>query len=93
MKISICLLVISIIYLRIECKTVPKDDDLITDEEEGKQYLIDANEKLRVELNKYSTAEWNYATDINDQTSAERVFKSLTNSEINQILIYNYLQT
>ena len=73
MKYLLSVLLIALIFVPNECG-LTKDDPLITDETQAVQYLKQTNEELAKQLNIYTTAQWNYNTNINGDTSAAQVY-------------------
>ncbi len=71
------ILVTTLFFFSIEGKSSQKDDSLITEEQLGIEYLNNTNKILGEQLNKLTEAQWNYATDINDQTSNAQVCYSI----------------
>jgi len=69
----LAVLVTILFFFSIECNASQKYDSLITDEEQGVKYLEDTNKKLGDQFNKLTEAQWNYATDINSETSDAQV--------------------
>ena len=71
MKFSLSVLFFGLICARIECGLTK--DNLITDETQAVEYLKDTNEKLAEQQKMNTIAQWNYATDINNDTTQAQV--------------------
>ncbi len=69
----LAVLVTILLFSSIECNASQKDDSLNTNETEGIKYLEDTNKILGEQYNILTEAQWNYATDINSQTSDAQV--------------------
>ena len=59
------------LWTRIHCRS--KDNTLIKDEEIAKQFLLRVNSELVEQIRNFAEANWAYATNINNETSAAAV--------------------